>query len=103
MRGPNIYEMYVANGNRVGFWVQRNSWGSTCAIVRRVGGRTEGTLPGVAPYHLDVAVHGDVYDLSTGDRKQHSATLSCPGTFAYHRIETPKWALVAEEGPDRRR
>jgi hypothetical protein len=92
MRGPNVYEMYVANDCHSGFWVQRNSWGNTCAHVKMIGGRRSGPLPGVAPYFLSVAVHADIYDLWTGELKDSDVLLSCPGTFAYKRIAAPPWS-----------
>ncbi len=92
MRRPNVYEMYVANENRAGFWIQRNSWGGTCAYVRLVGGREAGDLPGVAPYFSNLPVHADLHDLSTGVLKERRFLLSCPGTFAYHLIGAPRWA-----------
>ena len=92
MRAPNVYEMYIENGCQTGYWVQRNSWGNTCARVKMIGGRRSGPLPGAAPYFLNVAVHVDIYDLWTGALKQSDALLSCPGTFAYTRIAAPSWS-----------
>lgn len=93
---PNVFEMYVANGHRAGFWVQRNSWGNTCALVKSVGGIESGELPGVPPYFSipgrgNPKVIVDVYDLWTGAVKDRDTLLSCPGTYAYHRIAPPPW------------
>jgi len=45
----NIYQMYVANGNKVGFWVQRNSWSWQTALITSIGGQSEGELEGLPP------------------------------------------------------
>jgi hypothetical protein len=47
---PKVLLMYVANGNRAGFWVKRDSWGNTCALVKLVGGQASGELSGEPPY-----------------------------------------------------
>jgi hypothetical protein len=94
----NIYEMYIDNGNGAGFWVKRNSWGNTCALVNMVGGRGSGALPGDAPYFLNVAVHADVFELATGRPKECNILLSGPGTFAYERIEAPQWSRSNASG-----
>ena len=88
----NVYEMYAANGNRAGFWIQRDSWGRTCAVVRSVAGQSEGELPGKPPYHGNPPVIVDVFDLRDGTPKDSRAALSCPGTHGYERIDPPAWA-----------
>jgi hypothetical protein len=93
---PNVFEMYVANGNHAGFWVKRNSWGNTCARVKSVHGREAGELPGVPPY-FNVSGEGkprvivDIFDLHTGALKDADVLLSCPGTYGYEQIEPPRW------------
>jgi hypothetical protein len=89
---PNVYTMYVENGNRAGFWVQRNSWGKTCAFVRSVDGRDTGALHGKSPYYGNPPVIVDVFELATGECKDPGCLLSCPGTYAYRRIEPPPWS-----------
>jgi hypothetical protein len=50
----NIFQMYERNGDRAGFWVRRNSWGSwSFAQVLTVQGRESGPLAGVGPYFND--------------------------------------------------
>ena len=33
----NLYEMYIANDMKVGFWVKRRTWGDLCARITFVG------------------------------------------------------------------
>lgn len=54
----NIYQMYVANGNKAGFWVQRNSWSWQTALITSIGGQTEGKLEGLPPYFKNQKVKG---------------------------------------------
>lgn len=83
----NVYEMYVANGNRAGFWIKRNSWGSTVGQVTRVQGLAEGPLFGNPPYYDGGKVHVTMY--WQGWKKETDAVLSCPGTYAYSRVSPP--------------
>jgi hypothetical protein len=93
----NIYEMYGVNGNRTGFWVQRESWGTSVAMVLMIGGQKEGPLRGTPPYFGNPSVVMDVYDCRTRQLISKNADLSCPGTFAYRLIEKPDWASVRSE------
>lgn len=78
----NIYQMYVANGNKAGFWVRRNSWSWQTALITSVGGRSEGELEGVPPYFKNQQVKGRM----GGTGKEFE--LSCPGTYGYEKIES---------------
>jgi hypothetical protein len=89
----NVYQMYVAFDNRVGFWVQRDSWGNTCALVKQIGSQTEGELPGKPPYHGNPKVTVDVFDIHNGSLKESDTILSCPGTYAYTQIPDPEWSI----------
>lgn len=100
----NVFEMYVANGNRAGFWVKRNSWGNTCALVKLVGGQESGEMPGLPPY-FGVKGKGspkvivDVIDLWTGQLKDGDTLLSCPGTCGYEQIAPPPWCRADGNPP----
>ena len=61
----NIYEMYINNGNKVGFWVKKNSWHNYVAKVVLINGKIEGSLPGRSPYFNNCSVLVDIYDLDT--------------------------------------
>jgi hypothetical protein len=82
----NIYQMYVANGNRAGFYVRRNSWAGTYAQVVTVSGREAGPLSGRPPYYGDSPVTMDVYNLD-GTVRAVAQQLSCPGTYTYAPFE----------------
>ena len=93
---PDLSEMHVANGSRAGFWVQRDSWGNTCALVKTVGGMEAGELSGVPPYFGvkgkgSPKVVADVFDLRTAAIKDAGILLSCPGTYTYSQILPPRW------------
>lgn len=79
----NIYQMYVANGNKAGFWVKRNSWSWQTALITSVGGQAEGELEGQAPYFKNQKVKGRMG--GTG----REIEISCPGTYGYMRVDLP--------------
>lgn len=82
----NIYEMYVENGNKAGFWVVRNSWGhDTKAVVLNVGGKQAGALMGEPPYYTNPLVLARLF--TPKEPKGFVIRLSCPGTFGYTRIK----------------
>src|SRR4051812_5906139 len=100
----NVFEMYVANGSRAGFWVKRETWGDTCAHVKLVGGQESGELPGAPPYFNvkgkgNPKVTADVFDLWTGTLKDCNTLLSCPGTYGYEQIAAPPWYREAGDAP----
>ncbi|MBN9506990.1 MAG: hypothetical protein J0I69_13285 [Altererythrobacter sp.] len=66
----NVFEMYVANGMRPGFWLRRTTWGSTCARVVDVG-----EIKGPAPYFGNPKVYADIHDLRTGELKEARARI----------------------------
>lgn len=88
----NIYEMYVANGNKAGFWVVRDSWGQSFAKVLTVAGFPAGPLSGDPPYYAQgpkkksPTVMARIY---YRDQKPVIEPLRCPGTYAYRRIVSP--------------
>lgn len=78
----NIYQMYVANGNKTGFWVQRKSWSlHTKALITFIGGKAEGELEGISPYFNNQKVKGRLG--GTGQEIE----ISCPGTYGYKKVE----------------
>ena len=82
----NIFQMYVANGNKAGFYVRRDSWSTIYARVVTIDGRTEGPLRGRPPYYGDPTVTMDVF-YNDGSRQKSNQMLSCPGTYTYTRLE----------------
>ncbi len=80
----NIYQMYGANGNRAGFWVQRNSWSWKTALVTSVGGQTEGPLEGDPPYFKNQRVMGKMGGMG-GEFE-----ITSPGTYGYTRVVDPR-------------
>jgi hypothetical protein len=77
----NIYQMYVANGNKAGFWVKRNSWSWQTALVTSIGGKSHGALNGNAPYFDNPKVKG----LMGG--KGNEVEITSPSTYGYSRID----------------
>ena len=83
----NVFEMYVANGKRAGFWLRRTTWGNTCARVVDVG-----DIKGPAPYFCNPKVYADIYDLRTGELKEARARIPAAGTYKTWRlIDAPSW------------
>lgn len=84
----NVFQMFVANGERPGFWLRRMTWGNTCAQVTSVGPFT-----GPAPYYGNPVVIADIYDLRTGELKESGAKVAVPGTYkTWRQIDSPSWA-----------
>lgn len=69
--------MYVANGNKAGFWVKRNS--GTVAFVTHINGKSEGTLEGEPPYYGNQKVIGKIGGKS-------GVEISCAGTYGYELL-----------------
>lgn len=83
----NVFQMYVANGGKVGLWLRRTTWGNTCAQVTSVG-----EFKGPPPYYGNPVVLADIYDLTTGELKQEGARIPVPGTFkTWRQIDPPTW------------
>lgn len=77
----NIYQMYVANGNKAGFWVKRNSWPWwQSAQIISINGKSAGVLEGVAPYFNNAKVLGRI------GGSGNLIELTCPGTYGYIQI-----------------
>ena len=91
MESLNIYQMYVANGEKTGFFVRRDSWGSVYARIRTIGGQEEGPLAGEPPYHGNPEVIMDVFS-NDGTLKNENEVMSCPGTYAYSQIKPSETA-----------
>jgi hypothetical protein len=83
--------MYIENGCRAEFWVQRNTWGNTVAKVTHVDGAVEGPLSGREPYYGNPGCDAEFYDLRTGELLS-AEPLRCPGTFSYRKVDAPPWS-----------
>jgi hypothetical protein len=82
----NVFEMYVANGNKVGFKVRRNWWSKkSYSVVKLVQDKKEGPLEGEAPYYGNPVVICDFY--FDGRLKSRNSILSCPGTYNYDLVK----------------
>ena len=89
----NIYEMYISNNNKAGFYVVRNSWGATYAQIIKVQGKISGNLAGKHPYYGNPTVLMNVYDFPSEKLKQKFQNVSCPGTGGYSMFKTEKDVL----------
>ena len=84
----NVFQMYVANGEKLGFWLRRTTWGNTCAQVTSVG-----EFKGPPPYYGNPSVLADIFDLRTGALKEKKVKVPVPGTYKTWRlIDPPDWA-----------
>lgn len=108
----NIFQMYIENGNKANFWIQRNSWYNYVGHVVSIGGDDSGSLDdwaGKYPYYSSACscVETEFYLISSDSKggylkrvKPDSPieingnfplfNLSCPATFAYSRIFHPQ-------------
>jgi hypothetical protein len=100
----NVYEMYVRNGNRAGFWVVRDSWTGVVALVRSIDRGQSGALSGDPPYYGNPPVRAGLWDWKLKRWRQKYYELSCPGTYAYRRVDRPTEeetpAVTGSESPD---
>ncbi len=84
----NVYEMFVANGSQVGFWLTRTVWNDVCARVTFVG-----ELKGPAPFFGNPPVTGDWFYLRSGQLIKANAEIAWPGTYkTWRQIPPPPWA-----------
>lgn len=83
----NVYQMYVANGNRAGFCVRRSNWmpGNYARVVS-VDGHESGPLNGRAPYFDSPTVLVDFCN-ADGTVSARDQVLSCPGNYSYTRFD----------------
>ena len=81
----NLYEMYVANDMKVGFWVKRRTWGDQCARITFVGeperyGRWSG----------GGTVRADLFHFISGTLKEADVDLPAPASpKTWQRIPPP--------------
>jgi hypothetical protein len=88
----NVYQMYEENGNRVGFWVSRPTWGHSAAYVLSIGGQVDRALQGDSPYYDNPKVYCRFYT-AEGPPSGERQLLRYPGSYTYDRI-TPSVALA---------
>jgi hypothetical protein len=79
----NIYGLWLQHGaDSDGLWVVRDSWANCVARVAQVD-----RMIGKAPYFNNPKVRARFY--SNDGKWIRDGDLSCPGTFAYTRIQNP--------------
>lgn len=94
----NVYEMYILNGCKFGFYIVRDSWGFTVAKITGIEGVKEGNMiPGKAPYFGNPKVIAEFYktpniskitnenvsSFCTEENRTNNGEISCPGTGGY--------------------
>jgi hypothetical protein len=97
----NVYEMYILNECKFGFYIVRDSWGFTVAKVIKIEGVTEGkVIPGKAPYFGNPKVFAEFYktpnirelegiaisDICNSSNLTNEGEVSCPGTGGYSML-----------------
>lgn len=95
----NVYQMIEGGAfdTAGGFWVKRNNWGNTVALITEYD-----EFIGLPPYFNNPIVRCDIfYDRgSSGVRYKKNESLSCPGTSAYTRINPPSWWISGKHCDD---
>lgn len=85
----NVYGMYFANEKRVGYWIQRESWGQTIAQVVHID-----PWKGPPPYFGNPKVYADYYRWNSTRGKwvlvNSREEIRCPGNFTYSMIKPPE-------------
>ena len=94
----NLYEMYVANDMKVGFWLKRRTWGDLCARVTFVG-----EIEQHGSWFGGASVRADIFHFISGKLKEADATLPAPGSpKTWQRIPPPPlhaWRRSAKHLP----
>lgn len=105
----NIFEMYCANQNKAGFFVQRNSWSGTVAKIKSIGDQECGELIGIGnhPYYNKARewVYAELFLIKGNQLIQVEPTfnhvgntkmffISCPGTYAYSTFDSSKYEII---------
>lgn len=91
----NLYQLYEDNGWKAGFLARRATWGNTYALVKSIGGKTEGRLAGRGPYWFGRPVIADVF----GTWEAQDVELPCPGCFQWYAIAHPGERWTPKPGP----
>jgi hypothetical protein len=93
-----IYRLYAENGNRAGFWVQHRTWANQCALVKSVEGRSEGSLPLVAPVAgMGLQVLLQLFDVRSGRAISADPDPGHRDDRNYTRIAEPCWSHGVEK------
>ena len=97
----NVYEMYVANGNRCGFWVARDSLDGMVMRVDLVGAKASGALEGEGPYFGNPKVKVSFFGEDGSVRPEYwGGFLPGAGTYKYQRVDVPPVVDVGEDRYD---
>lgn len=95
MEAINIYQMYMANGKKLGFYVKRHGWANTVVKVTQIKGIREGdNLPEKPPYYGNLIVYGEFYWATSPEQCtirnfKNRGVIRCAGTYGYTMLETP--------------
>ncbi|WP_304546141.1 hypothetical protein [Sulfurimonas microaerophilic] len=83
----NIYQAYVDNGNKTGFFISSDIWSKVIAHITKVQGKTFGELIGRPPYYGYPKVFANLYKLDVNKNQYTLAieniVLSCPDSYTY--------------------
>ncbi|MCZ8254672.1 MAG: hypothetical protein O9327_03170 [Polaromonas sp.] len=83
----NVYQMFVENDQKLGFWLTRTSWNAKVARVTEVA-----PFKGPAPYFGNPKVKADLYDAVTGRLLEKGMEVTAAGTYKTWRLaEQPSW------------
>ena len=97
MKPINVYQMYYDNQKKYGYFIQRDTWEKWIAQVILIEGVQEGEdIPGIEPYFKSQKIIGNFYKYHSDNfwEYQNTQEISCPGTFAYSLLNSPKHILV---------
>lgn len=88
-----VYQLYMDNGMRAGFWIQHFTWDGldAAAQVRSVNGQTEGPLKEKPPKYGDGPVTIDYYRDKKPIAKDH--VLGNAGDPNFRIVEKPDWCM----------
>jgi len=92
-----IYRLYAENGNRAGFWVQHRTWSNSCALVRSIAGRAEGSLPVAVPAGEAIQVRMEIFDVRSGRAITSDPADGHCDDRNYTRIAEPYWCHGLEK------
>lgn len=82
-----IFEMFVENGRKTGFWATRDSWSNSCAQITFVG-----PTGGKAPYFGNPEMRGVLYRFTHCEVLRDPYEHFSPGRGGWYWIQPPDWS-----------
>lgn len=90
----NLFQAFVENGRKEGFWAIRDGWGNSCAKITSVE-----KANGRAPYYGNPEMTGVLYRLDDGSVVRDPYERFSPGRGGWHWMQPPTWSKEPDVDP----